>query len=152
MAGKKNTYPLSQMPSASDFTDGLVSWPGPNRTLSKLAKGIIETGREQQLAEAVLSAKFRFAQIKIGELHEHGALVFDRTTDFIMGIKEQSGRSREHQAYIDHFTARKIALLDQHLLKLDDAGATAIAHQAYLPPYPEPEPERGFWDRVFGRK
>lgn len=150
---RKNAKPLVLDPLPSAFTTtSLVPWGGSSQALTKQEERILETGGEQQLVSAVFNAKAIFGQSKIKEIHEHGTLLFDETVSFVMDVKERSGRSREHQGYIDHFTARQIALLDQHMLKLIDISVTAIAHQVYLSPYPPPEPESrpGFLARLFG--
>lgn len=148
---RKNANPLDPLHSGLTTTS-LVLWGGASQALKKQEERILETGREQQLVSAVFNAKAIFGQSKIKEIHEHGTLLFDETVSFVMDIKERSGRSREHQGYIDHFTARQIALLDQHMLKLIDISVTAIAHQVYLSPYPlpEPEPRPGLLARLFG--
>jgi hypothetical protein len=156
MTKRRNDNVLALPPLRSDFgttaNTSLVPWSA-RKSLNKNEKRLIESAHEQWLTIDIIATKARFGTRMIGEIHKHGSLTFDEATSFIVDIKDQPGRSQQHQAYIDQFSERQIQLLAQQALAAIDVSATGIGVEIHRDPHPpdEPEPRPGFLQRVFGK-
>lgn len=141
MAKKKNDNVLALAPLSSDLNmthGGLQAW---NRRWEPTEgeRQLTEEARTQQRAIDVIATKARFAESKVGEIHQHAIQVFDETNSLIMEAKERPGRSAQHQAYMDQFSERQVQLLAQHSLGLVEVSATGIGAEVHRSPYPPPE-------------
>ena len=68
-------------------------------------------------------------------------------------IKDQPDRTQEHQAYVDQFSVRQIQLLAQHTFAAIDIGASGVANEADLSPYPptpKPKMQVGWLGQLLG--
>lgn len=142
--------PLGSDESATDSTT-LVPW-SPRGSLTTEEKRVIDLYGKHRLLMGVIAEKARYGTSLIGEIHKHGSLTFDEATSHIMEVKDRSGRSELHQAYIDQFTERQIQLLARQSLGAIEVGATSIGfviHEDSDPP-PLPEPRSGFLQRLLG--
>ena len=129
---------------------GLVPWDD-REPLSRMENELIAVSREQRLAISLIAAKARFGTGMISLIHMQGSVTFDKTTRFIMEIKDDAGRSQQHQAYVDQFSERQIQLLAQEVLAVIDVGAASIGQEIHRSAYPPPRAvRRGLLARLFG--
>lgn len=136
----------SDEPSVGGTT--IVPWSSRG-SLTKEEKRVIDLHRKHELLMEVIAEKTRYGTSLIGEIHKHGSLTFDEATGHIMEVKDRSGRSELHQAYIDQFSERQIQLLARQSLGAIEVGATGIGliiHEDSDPP----EQPSGFLPRLFG--
>jgi hypothetical protein len=143
MARRKDNNVLGLAPPSSDFGSvgtEIVPW-GSRWEMSKEDERINQEAQLHRRAIEIIESKVRLGTFKIGEIHQHAMQTFEETTSFIVEIKDQAGRSQQHQAYIDQYSERHIQLLAQHLMGITDVGATAVGKEVYRSPYPPPEPE-----------
>ena len=158
MSTKKPSDALGLAPIASELSPAsasLVPWRS-RRSLSVGEKRLTEEEQRQLLTIDIIAVKGRFGATKIEQIHRHGAQAFSEGLAAIYEIKDQAGRSQEHQQVVDAFMARQVQLLAQHELGVVDASATNIGEVVYRsvepPPPPPPPPMRrvGLVERLFG--
>ena len=155
MATKKtdNILALAPLPSGFDTATSvsLAPW-NSRRPRNQDEKRLIDEAYKRQLAMNIIGTQERFGESKIAEIHRHASQVFDETTGFILEVKDQPGRSPQHQACVEQFCLRQVQLYAQQSFALIDVGATGIALEVHRDPYPPPEPERrhGFLERLLG--
>lgn len=151
MTRKKTDNVLALAPLRSDFGStadtSLVPWSA-RKPLNRREKQMIEEVHRQDLAIDLETQQARFGMTMMRRIHEHGAVSFSEATEFIMDIKEDSGRSEEHQAYIDQFSLRQIQLLAQQTLAVIDISTTGIGIEVHRSPYPPLKERHGFWARL----
>ena len=143
-------YTMSDSLSHTAVTTSLTRFE-PRAALAPRAAVLVEEAAIQNLTIEAQAVKTGFAMSKIGELHQHGAHVFDDTLTEIVEVKEQS-RGREHQAIVDEFTQRQISMFGRQTLGALEVGGTVIAREIHRGLYVEPLPprRRGFFARLFG--
>ena len=119
--------------------------------LPALERKVIDELSKQRLVIEAQREKTEFAMTQIGDLHEHGSHVFNRTTTYIMEVKQQT-RGKEHQSVIDEFTARQISTFGRQMLGAMEVGGTKIGEEVFRPLYPTADPPepKGFWKRLLG--
>jgi len=124
---------------------------GANRAITKDEARAIDEFHKEMLVIDAQAAKTAFGMTKIGQLHQHGADIFDKTTEYILGIKDRP-RGREHQLYVEEFSHHQIQLLAKHTMGAIEVGSGAIAVEIARSLYPIPEPPepRSLWKKLFG--
>ena len=155
MTKRKSDNILALAPLKSDLNAAtnvsLAPW-NSRRPRGHEERRLIDEARKRQLAMDIIGTQARFGISQIAEIHRHASLIFDETSGFILEVKDQPGRSPQHQAYVDQFSERQVQLLAQTSLAMSDVGATSIGVEIHQSPYPPDEPERrhGFLKRLLG--
>lgn len=155
MTRKKIDNPLALSPLASSSgsiaDSSLAPWH-MRRGPTDDQKRLIETDKTQRLVINLTAAKACLGANMIGTIHRHGAETFANTTECIMEIRQQQGRSRQHQAYIDQFSERQTQLLAQHMLAAIQTSAIEIGAEMHNDPsQPKPARRAGLLERLFGK-
>ena len=135
----------------------------PRRDRWELIEGekqITEQERGELLIIDINAVKGCYAVTKIEQIVRHSARAYDEALSAIIEIKEQPGRSEQHQAYVDAFAKLQVQLLVKHELEVIDAsminiGAVARRSSEWppsRPPAPPNPPKRhvGLLERFFG--
>src|SRR5436190_17340345 len=108
---------LLGLPSVSQFpgttSNSLVPFTSGGPLTKDDQRMMAEFRKELAVIEAT-AFKTEFGMGKIGEIHEHAATEFDSTVGFILAVKDEP-RGKEHQLYVDEFTARQIQMLARHI-------------------------------------
>ncbi|MCL5960829.1 MAG: hypothetical protein M1358_16270 [Chloroflexi bacterium] len=132
-------------------SNGSLAPISAQRSLSRDEQRTLDEYHKEILVIDATAHKTLFGMTKIGQIHQHGALKFDETTGYILNIKNQS-RGREHQAYVNEFSAHQIQMLAGHLIGAMEVGGTNIGMEVHRSLYPLPEPPepRSLWKRLFG--
>ena len=153
MARKEESlFGLAQIPAKQESGANTQLMPfEPGRGLSRMEEKVVEQLHVQKLVIEAQTNKTVFGMSQIAFLHEHAATTFDHALDVVFTIKEQT-RSKEHQAYVDEFTARQLSMFGREMLGAIDVGATNIAFEVHRSLFPEPDtPEPpSWWKRTFG--
>jgi hypothetical protein len=149
----ENILGLSSLPKPMPGleTDTSLTPFQANRKLARAERKVIAEFHKEQLIMDATAKKTIYGETKIGELHQHTAAEFDGTVGFILGIKNEPGRTVEHQAYIDAFSHRQVQMLAGHLSGALDIGATNIGIEVQRSLFfADEEERRGFFARLFG--
>lgn len=140
--------PSLRSPSAALVPSLLPS--GSSASLTRRQRGVLEEGRTQRLVIDATRGKAQHAHEALRTIHEHAEATFAEATGAILAIKNQPGRTREHQAIVEDFTGRNVQLLSNHLHGVIAVSARNVAEIVDLSLYPPPEPPPGLFKKLLG--
>lgn len=149
---KKEESLLGLVPVSSGLGTGgngnLASFGTGEALIKDEKRTLAEFGKQVLVIEAT-AAKTLFGMTKIGELHRHGAGVFDETAGNILDIKDRE-RGTEHGQYVAEFAKVQLQVFARHMIGAIEVGATNIGTEIHRSLYlPEPE-QRSLWKKLFG--